>query len=137
MKEIKINSINNINCVASEVLNSFGNNKIIAFYGKMGVGKTTLIKTICENMGVKTNISSPTFSLVNEYHADNGDIIYHFDVYRITQLEEAYDFGYEEYFFSGAYCFIEWPDKIEALLPNNTLRINIEEQDNGIRLITI
>ena len=137
MKEIKINSINNINCVASEVLNSFGNNKIIAFYGKMGVGKTTLIKTICENMGVKTNISSPTFSLVNEYHADNGDIIYHFDFYRITRLEEAYDFGYEEYFFSGAYCFIEWPDKIEALLPNNTLRINIEEQDNGIRLITI
>lgn len=122
---------------ALATLNAFGEHKIIAFYGKMGAGKTTLIKAICQAMGVTNVVSSPTFSLVNEYHATNGDTIYHFDFYRINKIEEAYDFGYEEYFFSDAYCFIEWPEKIESLLPSNTLRITIEEQTDGTRILSI
>lgn len=134
---VEINGLDTIKTAASDVLKFFENHKIIAFYGAMGAGKTTLIKAICEVMGVNDVVSSPTFSLVNEYHTADGKIIYHFDFYRINRIEEAYDFGYEEYFFGGDYCFIEWPEKIESLLPNDTLNVTIEEQTDGTRFITV
>ena len=111
------------------------NYPIIAFYGKMGAGKTTLIKVICEIMGVDEVVSSPTFSLVNEYHTGDDEIIYHFDFYRINDISEAYDFGYEEYFYSDNFCFIEWPEKIEELLPDNTFSVNILTLADGSRQI--
>ena len=137
MKEILINSLSELPNVAEQVLSEIENKKILAFYGEMGVGKTTLIKAMCEVMGVNEVVSSPTFSLVNEYHAENGEIINHFDFYRINKMEEVYDFGYEEYFYSGNYCFIEWPEKIEPLLPDDTLSVNITEQSNGKRIVCI
>ena len=137
MKEILINSLSDLPNVAEQVLSEIENKKILAFYGEMGVGKTTLIKAMCEVMGVNEVVSSPTFSLVNEYHAENGEIINHFDFYRINKIEEVYDFGYEEYFYSGNYCFIEWPEKIEPLLPDDTLSVNITEQSNGKRIVCI
>ncbi|MDR1054735.1 MAG: tRNA (adenosine(37)-N6)-threonylcarbamoyltransferase complex ATPase subunit type 1 TsaE [Prevotellaceae bacterium] len=136
-KRITINGLLDITQAAEDIIRTFGHQKIIAFYGKMGVGKTTLIKAICDFMGVKNVVSSPTFSLINEYHTADSEIIYHFDFYRINQIEEAYDFGYEEYFYSGNYCFIEWPEKIEPLLPNDTLNITIKEQTDGTRLVSI
>ena len=100
----------------------------------MGAGKTTLIKAICEELGVKENISSPTFSIVNEYHSAPGRKIYHFDFYRIKDLSEAYDMGYEEYFYSGACCFIEWPEKIDGLLPEEALKLEISVVEEIRRL---
>jgi tRNA threonylcarbamoyladenosine biosynthesis protein TsaE len=111
--------------------------KIIAFYGDMGVGKTTLIKEILHQCGVKENVSSPTFSLVNEYSNDKGEIFYHFDFYRIKSIEEVYDIGYEDYFYSGHVCLIEWPEKIETLLPDEILKviITLHEQKRSLELI--
>ena len=137
MQQIIINGLSDLPNTAKKLLNYFDTKKIIAFYGKMGAGKTTFIKALCETMGVSEVVSSPTFSLINEYHTNNGEIIYHFDFYRINKIEEAYDFGYEEYFYSGEYCFIEWPEKIEPLLPPDVLSIKIEEQSDGTRTITI
>ncbi len=108
--------------------------RILAFYGKMGVGKTTLIKALCEYFKVTDIVGSPTFSIVNQYLSENSNTLFHFDFYRLKKLEEAYDIGYEDYFYSGNYCFIEWPEKIESLLPENCLRIYLEEQD-GLRNI--
>lgn len=108
--------------------------KILAFYGKMGVGKTTLIKAICEYFNVTDIVGSPTFSIVNQYLSENGNSFYHFDFYRLKKIEEAYDIGYEDYFYSGNYCFIEWPEKIETLLPEDCIKIYLEEQD-GLRNI--
>ena len=113
---------------------------VIAFYGKMGAGKTTFIKALCEELGVEDVITSPTFAIVNEYSLPLGGrlegALYHFDFYRIKKIEEVYDMGYEDYFYSGNLCLIEWPELIEELLPENALRVTIEEQPDGSRTIT-
>ena len=110
---------------------------VFAFYGKMGAGKTTFIKAVCEELGVTDVVNSPTFSIVNEYRSDTtGELIYHFDFYRIQRLEEVYDMGYEDYFYSGALCFIEWPELVEDLLPGDAVKVQIEEQPDGSRTIT-
>lgn len=109
---------------------------VFAFYGKMGAGKTTFIKAVCEALGVTDVVNSPTFSIVNEYRSDTtGELIYHFDFYRIQRLEEVYDMGYEDYFYSGALCFIEWPELVEELLPGDAVKVTIEEQPDGSRTI--
>lgn len=110
---------------------------VIAFYGKMGAGKTTFIKAFCEELGVEDVITSPTFAIVNEYTvAADSSPVYHFDFYRIKKLEEVYDMGYEDYFYSGNLCLIEWPELIEDLLPENALRVTIEEQPDGSRTLS-
>jgi tRNA threonylcarbamoyladenosine biosynthesis protein TsaE len=124
-QKITINNLSELPAVAKQLIDSFKEQKIIAFYGAMGAGKTTLIKAICEAMGVKDVISSPTFSIVNEYRSPIGEKIYHFDFYRINTESEAYDMGYEDYFYSNAFCFVEWPEKIESLLPEKHLKLNI------------
>ena len=111
-----------------------GQARVFAFYGKMGAGKTTFVKAICEELGVCDVITSPTFAIINEYEGD--ETIYHFDFYRIKKLEEVYDMGYEDYFYSGALCFIEWPELIEEILPDDAVRVNITEQQDGSRLVT-
>ena len=114
--------------VAKEVI-SKATNKVLLFYGEMGVGKTTLIKEIVKQLGVLDNVSSPTFSLVNEYHSNTGEKVYHFDFYRIDNEEEAMDMGVEEYFYSGSWCLVEWPNKVENLLPLESVIITITEKN--------
>ena len=109
--------------------------RVVALHGAMGAGKTTLIKAVCEAMGVEEIVNSPTFSLVNEYHATDGTTVYHFDFYRIERIEEAYDLGYEEYFYGGHLCIIEWPEKILTLLPPDTLHVNITVSKDNKRVI--
>lgn len=120
--------------VASLLLNTFPDDSFFAFFGDMGVGKTTLIKEICTQLGVVDNVCSPTFSIVNEYLSDGNEPIYHFDFYRLKNLEEIYDMGYEEYFYSGNYCFVEWSEKVEALLPTSYVRLDIAENALGERI---
>ncbi len=121
--------------IAARILMDNPSQRLLAFYGKMGVGKTTLIKEICRQLKVKDLVGSPTFSIINQYITPDGNSLYHFDFYRMKSLEEAYDIGYEDYFFSGNYCFIEWPEKIETLLPESCLKIYLEEHE-GIRTIS-
>ncbi|WP_018109100.1 tRNA (adenosine(37)-N6)-threonylcarbamoyltransferase complex ATPase subunit type 1 TsaE [Bacteroides propionicifaciens] len=137
--EITINSLDDIQQAAKEFVAAMGENSVFAFYGKMGAGKTTFIKALCQELGVTDEITSPTFSIVNEYRADeSGELIYHFDFYRIKTLEEVYDMGYEDYFYSGAICFIEWPELIEDVLPGDAVTVKIEElPEGGQRKITI
>jgi tRNA threonylcarbamoyladenosine biosynthesis protein TsaE len=137
MDILTIDSIEKIDEVAREFIEIMGNRKVYAFNGKMGAGKTTFIKAICESMGVQETINSPTFSIVNEYEAKNGDIIYHFDCYRINKIQEALDIGAEEYLNSGNICFIEWAENIAPLLPDSITNVNIEENTNGLRKIEI
>jgi tRNA threonylcarbamoyladenosine biosynthesis protein TsaE len=135
--EIKIQSLDTIHDSAKQFIAAMGESTIFAFYGKMGAGKTTFIKAVCEELGVKDVINSPTFSIINEYRSEtSGELIYHFDFYRIKKEEEAYDFGYEDYFDSGCLCFIEWPELIEDLLPSDAVKVTIEEQKDGSRTIT-
>jgi tRNA threonylcarbamoyladenosine biosynthesis protein TsaE len=122
--------------IADKILNFSPKSRILAFYGKMGVGKTTLIKAICERLNVVDTVGSPTFSIINQYITRNDDTLFHFDFYRIKKLEEAFDIGYEDYFFSNNYCFLEWPEKIEELLPSDCIRVYLQEKD-GIRNIKI
>ncbi|WP_308223581.1 tRNA (adenosine(37)-N6)-threonylcarbamoyltransferase complex ATPase subunit type 1 TsaE [uncultured Prevotella sp.] len=134
--EIKINSLADINEAAKQFIENMGDGKVFAFYGKMGAGKTTFIKAICEELGVDDVITSPTFAIVNEYQsATTGDSIYHFDFYRIKKLEEVYDMGYEDYFYSGSLCFLEWPELIDDLLPDDATKVTIEATDNGGRVV--
>ena len=121
--------------VAAKLLDNFPEERLYAFFGAMGVGKTTLIKELCAQLGVKQNVCSPTFAIINEYCDGDGEPVYHFDFYRLKNMEEAYDIGYEEYFYSGKYCFTEWTEKIEPLLPDNYLRIEMKESE-GIRHLT-
>mgnify|MGYP006051123603 FL=1 len=138
MKSLKITSLDNIEEVAKEFINLMGDDTIFAFYGKMGAGKTTFIKALCKALGVEDEVNSPTFAIVNEYRSEStAELIYHFDFYRIKKVEEVYDLGYEDYFYSGALCFIEWPELIEELLPEDTKKISIEENNDGERIITI
>ena len=134
--EIKIKDINEIRSAEREFIDNMHAGKEFAFYGKMGAGKTTFIKAICEEMGVDDVITSPTFAIVNEYETSEEDTIYHFDFYRIKKIEEVYDMGYEEYFYSGNLCFIEWPELIEDLLPEDATKVTIEEAEDGSRVIS-
>jgi tRNA threonylcarbamoyladenosine biosynthesis protein TsaE len=142
--EIRIENLDNIRAAAREFIQHMGEARVFAFYGKMGAGKTTFVKAICEELGVEDVITSPTFAIINEYSIDNHDVqrstfnvqrIYHFDFYRIKKLEEVYDMGYEDYFYSGALCFIEWPELIEEILPDDAVRVSIIEQQDGSRLV--
>lgn len=135
--EIKVNGLEEINEAAKKFINTIGSNNVFAFYGRMGAGKTTFIKAVCEELGVKDVITSPTFAIVNEYTDGKGLPIYHFDFYRIKKLEEVYDMGYSDYFDSGNLCFLEWPELIEDLLPDNVIKVVIEEEDDGSRLIKL
>lgn len=132
---ITIQSPETINEAAKQFVAAMGDNTIFAFYGSMGAGKTTFIKAICEVLGVEEVITSPTFAIVNEYTAKDNTI-YHFDFYRIKRLEEVYDMGYEDYIDSGALCFMEWPEMIEEVLPEDAVRVNITEQADGTRSVT-
>ena len=120
--KIRITSLDNIREAAKAFLAGMGTSKVVAFYGKMGAGKTTFIKAICEELGVEDVITSPTFALVNEYTAGNGAPVYHFDFYRIKRLDEVYDMGYEDYFYGGNLCLLEWPELIEDILPDDAMR---------------
>ena len=133
--KIKIDSLENIHAAAKEFLANMGDGKVFAFYGKMGTGKTTFIKAICEELGVDDVITSPTFAIVNEYTAGNGDPIYHFDFYRIKKIDEVYDMGYEDYFYGGNLCFLEWPELIEDLLPEDVTRVHIHTEEDGSRTV--
>ena len=133
--EIKINSIETIGDAAKEFISQMGERKIFAFYGAMGAGKTTFVKALCEAMGVTDTVNSPTFAIVNEYDTPSGLPIYHFDFYRIKRLAEVYDMGYEDYFYGRGLCFIEWPELIEELLPEETIKVTIEELPDGSRMV--
>ena len=136
--EIKIQSLEHIHEAAREFIAAMGDNTVFALYGKMGAGKTTVIKALCQELGVEDVVTSPTFAVINEYRSDiAGELIYHFDFYRIKKLEEVYDMGYEDYFYSGALCFIEWPELVEELLPGNTIKVTIEELEDGSRKLTM
>ena len=132
--EIKINDLDHIRETAREFIDNMGNRKVFAFYGKMGAGKTTFIKAVCEELGVEDVITSPTFAIINEY-SGKDDTIYHFDFYRIKKLEEVYDMGYEDYLYSGALCFIEWPELIEEVLPEDAVKVQIIEKEDGTRAV--
>jgi len=134
--EIKISNLDSIKEAASAFVQQIGDRKVFAFYGSMGAGKTTFVKAICEKLGVEDVITSPTFAIINEYHA-HDDVIYHFDFYRIKKLEEVYDMGYEDYFYSGALCFIEWPELIEELLPEDAVKVSIKENPDGSRTVVL
>ena len=137
MTTLTIHSLDTIHETAKQFIDQIGDKKVFAFNGEMGAGKTTFIKAICEMMGVKEIVNSPTFSIVNEYETGNGNIIYHFDCYRINKIQEALDLGAEEYLYSGNLCFIEWADKIASLLPDSLVNVNIEEMENGKRRIDV
>jgi tRNA threonylcarbamoyladenosine biosynthesis protein TsaE len=122
--------------IAKALLSQFKNNRVFTFSGNLGSGKTTFIKYLCKVLGVAGNISSPTFALVNEYEGAKGLIIYHFDFYRIKNVREAYDMGYEEYFYSGNYCFVEWPEMVKELIPEDAVKVLIEVK-NEIRELII
>lgn len=134
--EIKISKLEEISEAAKLFISTIGKDNVFAFYGKMGAGKTTFIKAICEELGVEDVITSPTFAIVNEYTDGKGSPIYHFDFYRIKKLDEVYDMGYADYFDSGNLCFLEWPELIEDLLPENVVKVTIEETEGSCRRIT-
>lgn len=134
---ISIDSLEKIREAAREFVANIGENSVFAFYGKMGAGKTTFIKAVCEELGVEDVITSPTFAVVNEYRSETtGELIYHFDFYRVKKIDEVYDMGFEDYFYSGALCFIEWPELCEEVLPSDTVKVTIEEQPDGARVVT-
>jgi tRNA threonylcarbamoyladenosine biosynthesis protein TsaE len=133
---ISVNSLLDLKEAAKRLLEFSGSQKMFVFYGDMGAGKTTFIKAVCSELGVKETVSSPTFSIVNEYEG-NGHRIYHFDFYRIKSIQEAYDIGYEEYFYSGDICLIEWPEKIEELLPEHYIKVRITTVDPDKRVLII
>jgi tRNA threonylcarbamoyladenosine biosynthesis protein TsaE len=137
MKSFNAHSIEELYKVAEEIIPYIIKQPVVAFQGKMGAGKTTLIKAICKVMNVQNTVTSPTFALVNEYTTLSGETIYHFDFYRINKVEEIYDFGYEEYFYSGKFCFIEWPELAEQLLLPDTLIVNIDVDLKHRRIITL
>ena len=137
METLEIDSLRDLPDAAEAILAQAGDHRVVAFYGKMGAGKTTLIRAICDRLGVTDAVSSPTFALVNHYVGDGGRNIYHFDFYRIDRLEEAFDLGYDEYFDSDALCLVEWPEKIEPLLPDDTLNVRIDVTGPTSRTVTI
>jgi tRNA threonylcarbamoyladenosine biosynthesis protein TsaE len=137
MLRISIPDLASIDDAALELLDTYPDSRIFAFYGEMGAGKTTLIKALCRVLQVTDVTSSPSFGLIYEYRTSGSDSVYHFDFYRIEQLEEAYDIGYEEYIDSGHYCFIEWPEKVATLLPPETVNVNLKITGNNERTILV
>lgn len=135
--QLYINNLSEIRSVARQFISQMSGNTVFAFYGAMGAGKTTFIKAVCEELGVQETITSPTFAIINEYKDGEENSIYHFDFYRINKPEEAFDFGYEDYFYSGNLCFIEWPELVEQLLPDNAVKVYISETESGSREIEI
>jgi tRNA threonylcarbamoyladenosine biosynthesis protein TsaE len=133
--KLPVKSLNELGSAAEQLMSFGGSEKIFLFYGDMGAGKTTLIKSLCENLGVTEAVTSPTFSIVNEYQGKSFKI-YHFDFYRLKNQSEALDLGYEEYFYSGNYCFIEWPEKIPDLLPDHYMRVDVQVVNDKQRLLT-
>ena len=133
--KLTIHSIEDITPAAQEFIAAMGDNTVFAFYGKMGAGKTTFIKAVCQALGVTDVINSPTFAIVNEYLDGQGSPIYHFDFYRIKRQQEVLDIGYEDYISSGCVCFMEWPELIEDLLPADAVRVTITQQEDGTRVI--
>lgn len=135
--QIKITSLETISTAAKEFVAAMGDNRVFAFYGKMGAGKTTFIKAVCTELGVNDVITSPTFAIVNEYTAGDGSPVYHFDFYRIKKLEEVYDMGYEDYFYGDGVCLIEWPELVEELLPEDAVKVEITVNDDETRTVRI
>src|SRR5574344_511463 len=133
--EITINGLDTIRSAARQFIENIGSSRVFAFYGKMGAGQTTFVKALCEELGCDDVITSPTFAIVNEYTDGEQQPIYHFDFYRIKKLDEVYDMGYEDYFYSGALCFIEWPELVEELLPGDAVKVYIDENEDGSRSI--
>jgi len=133
--DVPVKSIDDLKIAANKLIQFGEQEKIFLFYGDMGAGKTTFIKSLCACLGAKENVTSPTFSIVNEYRGATNKI-YHFDFYRLKKQDEALDMGYEEYFYSGDYCFIEWPEKIAGLLPKHYVRVNIQILSNNQRMLT-
>lgn len=134
---IQIPSIESLPVAARQFVDAIGDRRIFAFYGAMGAGKTTFVKAVCEHLGVTDAVNSPTFAIVNEYEAGNGEPIYHFDFYRIKRMDEVLDIGYEEYVDSGALCLMEWPELIEPLLPDETVRVTITVNTDGTRTVEL
>lgn len=132
-KKVIINGLSHIEDAAREFFSKKGDTPVIALYGEMGAGKTTFTKSLCKVLGVLDGVNSPTFTLINEYRTSDGETIYHFDFYRINKLEEAFDIGFEEFVESGNLCIIEWPEKIEQILPPDTLKVKISVLDDGKR----
>ncbi len=135
--EILIKDKKHLHFAAKQLLKYYGKSKIFAFYGSMGAGKTTFIKAICESLGAVDTVSSPTFTLVNEYMTSGGELIFHIDFYRIKKQEEVYDFGIEEYLTGDSYCFMEWPEKVEEMLPPDTVKVRIKVSENEQRTLVI
>ncbi len=135
-KQLIVNNLIELPNAATTILKDIGSHKVVAFFGKMGVGKTTLIKALCNQLGVEDVVSSPTFALVNEYLTEKEESVFHFDFYRIESIEEVFDIGYEEYIYSGNFCFIEWPEMMVELLPESYVYLTIEENDDGTRVIS-
>lgn len=129
--------LTNIECVARQFVEEQSDGRVFAFYGQMGAGKTTFIAAVCKALGIEEPVNSPTFAIVNEYVADNGETVYHFDCYRLNTLRDALNIGVEEYFASGNICFIEWAENIEELLPADTVRVNIVVEDDGSREVSV
>ena len=137
MIQLKIDSLSELDNVAEQIISSLDGRNVVLFRGGMGAGKTTLISRIVAQLGAEDTVTSPTFALVNEYEAAVKMLIYHFDFYRIDKVEEVFDLGYEEYFYSGDLCLVEWPEKIEALIPDDVMTVKIEVEDDGQRIFTI
>lgn len=133
MATVSVSHISQLPAVAQQLLQYANGQKFFVFEGEMAAGKTTFIKAFCKTLGVEEVVSSPTFSIVNEYDSPQGPV-YHFDFYRLKNLQEAYDIGYEEYFYNGHYCLIEWPSKVEALLPENYIKVKIDTAGDGERV---
>lgn len=132
---ITINNIEGLPQAAHDFIANMGDNTVFAFYGEMGAGKTTFIKAICDVLGVEDEVNSPTFAIVNEYRSATAELIYHFDCMRIKEIEEALDFGFEDYMECGALCFIEWPEMVEELLPGDAVKVKISVAEDGTRTI--
>lgn len=137
MKEINVNGLGDLPYAAEEILGALDGRNVVALYGPMGAGKTTLVREICAQLGSEDTVTSPTFALINRYDTAEGDAIFHFDFYRIERPEEAFDMGYEEYFYSDGLCLVEWPEKVEELLPDDVMKVTITPTSNTRRVITI
>ena len=129
--------LTNIECIAQQFVEEQNDGRVFAFYGQMGAGKTTFIAAVCKALGIEEPVNSPTFAIINEYVADNGETVYHLDCYRLNTLRDALNIGIEEYFASGNICFIEWAENIEELLPVDTVRVNIVVEDDGSREVSV
>ncbi len=134
MTEIIIPSLNKIADAAKDFVAQIGDRRVFAFYGSMGAGKTTFIKAVCEELGVTDAVTSPTFAIVNEYNSAHGPV-YHFDFYRINSVAEVMDLGFDDYAYSGNICLMEWPELIEELLPDDTVKVFVEVQEDGTRVV--